>query len=315
MKNKLASIAIFWFMLFIAQPGVVGEIHFDLETLGYSEDHVFSHHWDSDFVVERSSRVEADFVFTDEDFQRMARVILEVQRSISDEFSVGDGLTFALYIMKVFAEIGDYDLTQEELKALFSTFTKLTQQEIPPVAHDIVDQLDRIQFVRRNANSTVIFHTRNQATIQLDMSQYDESSDASTDSDFDKITIQNRSELNFQSIMTAVQKNELIHFIQTPYKLPILPKRWFSRFNQIYPGVENRIRTYTQISRTVDPMKVSIRGLSVNVDAGILLGKRNFTFNEAYLTPGLLDHSDNPLPSFHIWASSGMVKVKTSIGE
>lgn len=315
MKNNLVKTLLILLCLVMSFSSKTSELTFDLESLGLDRDHVFSSHWDKDFLVERDEREAPEFVFTEADFRQMAMQILLVERSIAEEFSVGDGLTFALYIMKVFAEIGDYDLTQDELKALFSTFTKLTQLEIPPVAIDIVDQLERIQFVRREAASTVIFHTITKRAIHIDMSEYDEEPSSTSEGDFDKIRLAHLSSLSFQSIRSIQQKIELIDFVLTPFKLPILPRKWFARFNQIYPGMESRIRQYTQIDDEIEPMKVRIQGLSVNVDAGSVLGVRDFQFNEAFLTPGIKDANANPLPSFHVWASSGPIKVKSSVAE
>jgi hypothetical protein len=315
MKKNLVRILPFIGLLLLFTPTMASNLDFNLTDLELDDSYYNVNHWDKNLEYEDRARESTEFIFSEDDFRKMAREIIQVQRSISEEFSAGDGMTLALYIMKVFAEIGDYDLTQDEIRALFTTFTKLTQQEVPPVAYDIVDQLDRLQFVRRNAAASIIFHTRNRSTIMIDMSQYDESPDPAASSDLDKISIRHQSELSFHTIRTSNQKNELIEFIQTQFKLPILPRKWFSRFNQIYPGVEDRIRQYTQIDGSIEPLKVGIRGLSVNVDAGALLGQRLFEFNEAFLTPALFDHRGNPLPSFHLWASSGVLKVKTSIGE
>lgn len=251
------------------------------------------------------SRRSFEDQFTDSDYQRMATMILQVQRSMADDFPVGDGLTFAMYILRIFAEIGDYDLTREEIQALFSTFTRLTRIEIPEQVRTIVAQLERLSFGRREGKWSVAFHTRARRVIRVSME----------DGTSDEVIIPHGSTLYFQEMTSPYDHVEISQFMKTLFKLPALPTGWFSRFNQIYPEVNNSIDIYLDRPAVVAPMKVEIHGPRLDLRVPIL-GQLNMSFRDAYLTPGLKDRLGLPLPSFHIWATNGgMIKAKTSIAE
>lgn len=284
------------------------DLYFDLEALPHEMSDVLEtptgevHRLNS-----TPSRIET---FTDADYRAMALRLIQVQRSMSDDYEMGDGLMFTFYIMKLFAQIGEYDLQAEEIRSLFEIFTRITEIEVPELAHTIIDQLTHLSFGRRSGDLAMSFHTINQRPIYIRLQ------DGETSSEMDYIMIPNGSTLRFRELVTSAQKSLLVDFMRTRIRLPLLPDSWFSRFNQIDSRAEQAIGHYLAQENTVPPLQLLFSGPVVRIRTGSsLLGDLTMDFKEAYLTPGLKDSLGMDIPALHFYLTHRMLSVKTSIAE
>lgn len=245
-----------------------------------------------------------------EDYRAVAKMILDVQKSMTEEYAVGDGLTLVSYILKTFADIGDYDLSRDEILAMIGIFEKLTSLPVPEEAMEILHQIDFLRFSKINGQKTVEIRTLDPAGIKIVPEASEEEGGGSLDIEY--ILLQNGSRIAFIEMTHSTQKQEIIEFMKDAFKVPLLPTRWFKKFNQITPGVSSAVGGYLQQKRDAMPLKLGLTGMVMRVDTQSVLGMENFEFQEAYTTPGLTN-STRALPSFHLWMKSRTLKVKSSI--
>ncbi len=252
-----------------------------------------------------------------DDYEKVARLILHVQRSMSDKFTVGDSLTLSLYIMHVFAQIGDYRLTQDEILDLMDVFIRLTKLEIPETVREVIDQIASLDFATREGKLSVIMNTVSPTgfyvPVGVEEDQIGVTATKPTKKGLDFVHIPHRTTIYFQELSTIAHKTEITDFMKEQFKFPLLPSSWFSSMNQIYPKTASSISSYLSRETLAKPLKISFKGPRVTVDAGALLGILDLEFQDAYLTPGLKDNQNLPLPSFHIWARQRLIKIKTSL--
>lgn len=248
-----------------------------------------------------------------EDYRAVAKVILEVQKSMTEEYAIGDGLTLVSYILKTFAEIGEYDLRGEDILAMIAIFEKLTSLPVPPAVLEIIHQIDFLRFARINGKKSVEVYTLKPEGIKLEVEASEEEGGGSLDIEY--LLIHNRAKMIFTEMHSAHQHKEIIEFMKDAFKVPLMPTRWFKKFNQIEPGVTSHIDRYLKEKREAPPLKLSLSGMIMRVDTQSVLGTINFTFEDAYTTPGLkgLGESGTVLPSFHLWMSGRSIKVKSSV--
>ena len=252
-----------------------------------------------------------------DDYEKVARLIVHVQRSMSEKFSVGDSLTLSLYIMHVFAQIGDYRLTQDEVLDLMDVFIRLTKLEIPETVREVIDQIASLDFATREGKLSVVLNTVSPAGFYVPVGDEEDqvgvTANRPANKGLDFVHIPHRTTIYFQELSTSAHKTEITDFMKESFKLPLLPSSWFSDMNQIYPKTAASIPSYLNRETLARPLKISFKGPRIRVDAGTLLGDLDLEFQNAYLTPGLKDKDGLPLPSFHIWARQGLIKIKTSL--
>jgi hypothetical protein len=248
--------------------------------------------------------------FTEADYRRMALGLVQVQRSITEQYEFGDNLMFTLYILKIFAEIGEYDFHADDIKQLFSTITRLANIEIPQVAYDFIDDVEFLRFTRRGHDLAVSIHTLNQKYLMFDLE------DENAGGDLDYFLLPHGATIMFREVRSQGQKREMVHFMQSRFEVPLLPSRWFSRFNQIDPRSVQSIVSYANANLPVAPLHVLFEGPVIRVRTGTsTFGDLTMNFREGYLTPGMKDRLGLPLPSIHLKVSHRMLRVKTSISE
>lgn len=289
---------------FVSSAELVKE---NLIDMAAQQMHVTAIHGGERQIV-KSSQIRSDLGL--EDYRAVARMIIAVQKSMTEQYSVGDGLTLVSYILKTFADIGDYDLSRDEILAMIAIFEKLTSQPVPPDAMDIIHQIDYLRFSKINGLKTVEIRTIDPLGIKI---LPEPSEDPSTqDLEIESIKIKNSAKISFVEVLDSSGKQEMIEFLKEAFKLPFLPTSWFKKFNQITPGVSSAIVPYLQEKRDAMPLKLSLSGLVMRVDTQSVLGVENFEFKEIYTTPGLI-HLGQTLPSFHLWMKSPTLKVKSSL--
>lgn len=248
-----------------------------------------------------------------DDYRAVAKVILEVQKSMTEDYEIGDGLTLVTYILKTFSEIGEYDLPGEDILAMIAIFEKLTSLPVPPAAMEVIQQIDYLRFARINGKKSVEVFTLKPEGIKLEVEASEEEGGGSLDIEY--MLIQNRSKMIFTEMKTSQDHKEIIEFMNDSFKVPLLPTKWFKKFNQIEPGVTANINRYLKETREAPPLKLTLSGMIMRVDTQSVLGTINFNFEEAYTTPGLKGpgESGSVLPSFHLWMSGRSIKVKSSV--
>lgn len=261
------------------------------------------------FEVQEQERPNSELGL--DDYQAVARAIVEVQKSITDEYEVGDSLTFSAYILKTFADIGDYQMTQEEIFKLVDVFEKLTDIKTPEAVHDILINLEKLSFKKLGDSVSVTFHTLDSSGFVMDIySEDDAPEDESLE--IEHFKIKNHAQIKFQVIETHRSREEFLNFLNDPFKIPLLPSKWFSQLNQIHPDVEGEIERYLQEKRSAQALKLFMSGFELRVATSTLFNTIDFEIQEAFTTPGL-QKNNKPLPSFHLWMQQKLLKVKASV--
>lgn len=246
-----------------------------------------------------------------DDYQAVARAIVEVQKSMTDEYEVGDSLTFSAYILKTFAEIGDYELTQKEILSLVDVFEKLTDIETPLEVRHILNNLEKLAFRKKGQSLSVTFHTLHSSGYTMEIYSENDAPDSES-LEIEHFKIKDHAEISFQNIRAHQSRQAFINFLKDPFKIPLLPSKWFSSLNQIHPDVEGELEHYLHQKRDADPLKLSMRGFELRVATSTLFNTIDFEIQEAFTTPGL-KKDGTPLPSFHLWMQQKLLKVKASV--
>lgn len=274
---------------------------------GVLSPHATSASFEGDGLQQKRKKSELGL----DDYQAVARVIVEVQKSMTDEYEVGDSLTFSAYILKTFAEIGDYEITQEEILSLVDVFEKLTDIETPVEVRDILNNLEKLSFRKKGEYVSVTFHTLNSTGYVMDIYSEDDAPEEES-LEIEHFKIKDHAEILFQDVEGHSSREAFVDFINDSFKIPLLPSKWFSALNQIHPAVDNEIERYLHEKREARPLKLIMKGFELRVATSTLFKTIDFEIQEAFTTPGL-KKDETPLPSFHLWMQEKLLKVKASV--
>ncbi|MCF8058435.1 MAG: hypothetical protein K9K67_04010 [Bacteriovoracaceae bacterium] len=245
----------------------------------------------------------------------VAENILAVAKASSEEFSVADGLSLSMYVLRYLAEIGEYELAYKDIMILIRAFEKLSGDEVSEQVIAIVEQLEKIRFGKREGKYFSQFFSKTpQRGIIIPIDERSEDPNSSL-REIKRIVAVEGSVLYFNEIDNTSEKREVRDFIKTPVKILNVIESVVKALNQVHPDIIQGIDDYLERNdHPAPPMIIDMAGISIEVDTTTIFKDITFDFNKAYVFPGL-KLGTNPLPTVVLGAKAKLLNLKVSVDQ
>lgn len=250
-----------------------------------------------------------------EQMKKVARNILAVGNAMTAQYEVADGLTLSMYVLRYLAEIGEYELAQRDILILVKAFEKLSGTQVGPEVMDILAQVKKIRFGKREGKYFSQFFSKKPSVgIIIPIESVPEDPDSSL-KEIKRVVAVEGSFLYFNEIDSASEKKQVRDFIKTPVKILNVLEAVVSALNQIHPDILQGIDDYLERTDTpAPPMMIAMGGISVEVGTRTLFNDITFDFKEAYTFPGLKLEGE-PLPTFVLGGKAKLLHLKVSVDQ
>jgi hypothetical protein len=245
-----------------------------------------------------------------DDYEKVAKQIFLVKEAMSDEFSVGDGLSFTLYILRYLAEVGEYELNNADIVQLVDAFEKISGEELDVIVKDVIAGIKKIEFGKKENTYFAKIYTINKDGIIIPINE------KSDDGKIDEIRyakIKNKAKIKFTDVVTKMQKSEIRRFLTEKITIPLISESWLPPLNQLHKDVDHDISDYLRDTKII-PLRITMKGIFIKVKTKTFLKNMNFYIRKVYTLAGRT--KDNaPIPSFIMRMRAGVVNVKISIDQ
>lgn len=262
----------------------------------------------------------------------VATGIYHVAKGVSEEYSVSDSLTLTLYILRYMAEIGEYEMGQQDILMLIGAFENLAEMEVGPEVRDIIEQIKKIRFGRKSGKLFAqIFARHPDRGVEIPINEVATESDATVE-EIIKVVIAHGSEFYFEDIEKTEQMRKAKNFIKEPVKLLGGFEFLVNDLNQIHRDIPRSIDSYfMRDDLKASPLWVDMKGVSILVDTSTVFDKINFEFHSAVALPGINkvgsgiasvidspeENEDLPvrIPSIVLGAKAKLLNLKVSVDQ
>ncbi len=246
-----------------------------------------------------------------EDYEKVAKQIFLVKEAMSDEFPVGDGLTFTLYILRYLAEVGEYELPNADIVKLVSAFETISGEKLNTTVHETIAQISKLEFGKKNNRYFVkIFSKDRKKGIVIGINELSE------DDQIEEIKyakIKNKAKITFTNVDSTLERAEITRFLTEKISLPLISESWLPPLNQMHSDIEHDIKNYLKETKII-PLKIRMKGIFVKVKTNTILKNMDFYLRKVYTLPGR-KKDDLAIPSFVMRMRSGVVNVKMTIDQ
>ncbi len=257
-----------------------------------------------------------DVGLSSEQMAMVAKHIYHVGMSMSEEFTVADGLSLATYVLRYMAEIGEYELAQKDILILVDAFEKLGNMEVGPQVEDILNQIKKIRFGRREGKLFAqIFAINAERGVVIPINERSNDSDSSIEEIIEAV-LENGSTFSFQDITKTEQIRAAKNFIREPVKLLGGLQNLVKELNQIHPEIEKNVDSFFMRDDLPAPaLAIEMSKVYVRVDTSTIFDEIQFNFHTAYALPTLKNKEDNRISSFVLGAKAKLLNLKVSIDQ
>lgn len=246
-----------------------------------------------------------------EDYEKVAKQIFLVKEAMSDEFSVGDGLTFTLYILRYLAEVGEYELSNADIVQLVAAFEKISGEKLNDAVNETIAQIKTLEFGIKDKKYFVKIIAKNKKEgIIIPINELSE------DDKIEEIRyakIKNKAKITFTDVDSKSEKAEITRFLTEFVSLPLVSESWLPPLNQMHPDLKHDIKNYLEETKII-PLRIRMKGIFVKVKTNTILKNMDFYIRRVYTLPGR-KKDDRPIPSFVTRARAGVINVKISIDQ
>ncbi len=270
---------------------------------------------DNNIGTQSDTEILGNVGLSSEQMAEVAKNIYHVAMSMSDDFVVSDALTLTMYVLRSMAEIGEYDLAQKDILILITAFENLAQMEVGHEVRDIITQIKKIRFGRKNGLLFAqIFARHPDLGVEIPINDYSPEEDSSVE-EIVKVVIENGSALSFEQIIKTEQIRKAKSFIKDPVQLLGGFENLVNELNQIHPVIENNIDHYFMRDDLKAPaLWINMSGVSVHVDTSTVFDKMKFEFVNAVALPNM-SNEEGRIPSFILSAKAKLLNLKVSVDQ
>jgi len=270
---------------------------------------------DNNGATQSDTEILGNVGLSSEQMAEVAKNIYHVAMSMSDDFVVSDALTLTMYVLSSMAEIGEYDLAQKDILILITAFENLAQMEVGHEVRDIITQIKKIRFGRKNGLLFAqIFARHPDLGVEIPINDYSPEADSSVE-EIVKVVIENGSTLSFEQITKTEQIRKAKSFIKDPVQLLGGFESLVDELNQIHPVIENNIDHYFMRDDLKAPaLWINMSGVSVHVDTSTVFDKMKFEFVNAVALPNI-GNEEGRIPSFILSAKAKLLNLKVSVDQ
>jgi|GEM_PF-1791312 len=250
-----------------------------------------------------------------EQMRKVAKNILMVANAITEEYEVADGLNLVMYVLRYFAEIGEYELAQKDILILVRAFEKLSDTKIEEEVEAILLQISKIRFGKKEGKYfSQIYSLRPSEGVIIPINEASEDPNSSV-KEIKEVVIMEGATLTFDEVDTANDKKVVKEFIKKRVKVLGVIDALASSLNQIHPGIIENIDDYLEREDILTPaLIIGMDGIYVDVVTDTILKDIQFDFNQAVTLPKITEDG-NPLPSFVFGAKAKLLNLKVSVDQ
>ncbi|MBT7610782.1 MAG: hypothetical protein HN576_13560 [Bacteriovoracaceae bacterium] len=271
-----------------------------------------------DLILESNNNfntpVIAGLELSNNQYKILATKILDVSKTVTDEFKLSDTLSLTFYILKYFSEIGEYEVEGEDIIKLVKGFLKLSKKSIPSEIWKIIQQMRKIKFGKKRGQHYVqIFSKKNEGIIYK-INESLASEDDQQGTFVKNLIIQDKAELYFKDIKTPQQYLALSKYVRVNINALKIPMNWYKQLNVVNLDVQKNIVFYLNLDKNVNPLAIKMKGITISIITNSIFKRLDFNIEEAYALPGMTD-GEEALPSTVFKAKTKLLNLKLTIDQ
>jgi hypothetical protein len=251
---------------------------------------------------------------TNDQFTKLSKGIQSVADTITDEYLVSDSLSLTFYVLKYFAEIGEYEIEGDEIIRLAKGFLKLSKKSLPYEIWHIIKQMNKLKFGKKKGQDYVQIFSKNKFGIIYKINEYLAAEDGEKGTLLKHVLITNGAEFYFKYIKTSKQSLALSQYVRDQANPLALPTNWFKQLNRINHSFKKNILFYLNLDSNIFPLAIKMRGVSFEIITNSIFKKLNFEIKEAYALPGMTD-GERSLPSTIFQGNAKLINLKLTIDQ
>lgn len=246
-----------------------------------------------------------------EDYEKVAKQIFMVKEAMSDEFPVGDGLTFTMYILRYLAEVGDYILTNEDISNLLVAFEKISGEKLNDTIYETVAGIESLKFGKSGGKySVTIFSFDNRNGILIPIN---ETSDEGMVEEIIYARIKNKAQITFDDVDTKMKRKSLKRFLTERITIPLVSETLLPPLNQLHKDIKYDIEDYLDETKII-PLEIKSEGIYIKVKTSSIFKNMKFYLRSLYTLPGR-KKDDKSIPSLVMRIRAKLVNVKISVDQ
>lgn len=246
-----------------------------------------------------------------EDYEKVAKQIFLVKEAMSQEFPVGDGLTFTMYILRYLSEVGDYILTNEDISNLLVAFEKISGEKLNDTIYETVSQIKKLKFGKiegKYAVTVYAFNKKNGVLIPIN-----ESSDEGMVQEIKYARVKDGAEIQFDDVDSKTKIKALKRFLTEKITIPLLSETLLPPLNQLHKDVTFDLDNYLSKTKII-PLEIKTEGIYIKVDTSTIFNNMKFYLKTLYTLPGR-DKEGSSIPSLVMRIRAKLINVKISIDQ
>ncbi|WP_372654498.1 hypothetical protein [Halobacteriovorax sp.] len=246
-----------------------------------------------------------------EDYEKVAKQIFMVKEAMSEDFPVGDGLTFTMYILRYLAEVGDYVLTNEDISNLLVAFEKISGEKLNETIYQTVAGIDKLKFGKSGGKYSVKIYSkdkRNGILIPIN-----EVSDEGMVEEIIYAKIKDKAEIKFDDVDSKSEIRDLKRFLTERITIPLVSETLLPPLNQLHKDIKHDLDSYLDETKII-PLEIKSEGIYIKVNTSTIFNNMKFYLRTLYTLPDR-KKNDKAIPSLVMRIRAKLINVKISIDQ
>ncbi len=251
-----------------------------------------------------------------ENQEEVARVLFMLSRNMSDEFTISDGLSMVMYVLRYMAQIGEYEFVQRDIRALIVSFENLLGEPFDAEVWGVVDQIRKLQFIRHKGKLSVkVFALDEDKGVQIMMNSPGEADSSLKEIEY--VRMRHGAVLSFEDAVDLSDHQRVRDLVKRRFRILGIIGVVEEDMNLIHPRLIDAIDMHLRqdVDTLIKPLFVTFSDTYVRTHTSTLFGKIDFKFKEAVCIPGVKTLDGRPAPSFLVTAKAGLLKIKTTVDQ
>jgi len=241
------------------------------------------------------------------DYDQVAENMFKVKQALTGKYSLADNITLGMYVLRYLADLGTYEVANEDIMALLASLEQLTGEPFDPAFKEMMGKVAKIYFGRREDRPYVRIYSFAEDGIKVALNRPGTGSVKT----IKYLMIKNKAKIYFSDMADKKASDDVKNFIKSKNRFLFIP---IKALNQVHSGVVDHIKTYLNAQRPVAPLQIEVKGVFVSVSTSTIFKDIDFYLKKAVMLPGITDGKVG-LPPFVAEARGKLIKVKISIDQ
>ena len=314
-RLKMIPSGLLFMVLFMGISSFASDSYddFELNEKGITEFNKILNESKDSSEVEDGTSILGDIGMTSKTMKEKSKKILDLIGTMTDDFEVSNDILLTLYTLKLFSEIGEYQLDTFAIKKIITLYERLNNDLFSDNFHNTIDQIRLIRFGKRKGKNYCQFFTKDEERGIIIISDEFGGPLGSVVKKIENLTIENGATFVFDEVKKESEKTIVRKFLRNPVPIfsyiPYIDKV----IRRINPAILDNIDDYLeQDNLTVPPLIVNMTGLNIKLETNLPLSTLSINLKRAFTFPGLKDN-EKPIPSVAVDGYASIVNLKVSI--